>query len=659
MPSPERNAARVMVDRFARMRLDHPDFETFQVLEPSTDARVKVRKPHWPAGKFIKVPAQNLRDARSYTGGAGAVVGYEEGNRQLPFLQRLGAFLGAVVSTVVAELVIWAQGAGNAFQRFCVNDTSPPWVPVDEEQEVIAESGEENLAIPPLGLIVVRPENPLLVWLYQQEVFTNEVGLILQAYSLVSETVEWTLELDPADRYPVPFDPPPDLRWGWLFFDEGDSSLVVLDQTDRKKAYRVSLDGSLLATLELDYYLYQSCVYGGVIVKGWHYHRSDATVNSWPQNDAKIRGFTWDEETWEWNPIDSVPEGVSTPQICSTGRVFNPYGTSPFLQEGRWPVWDGNVLVWTAGWDMLESTDTSKLIPLPAGSGISTNQAVTQASASSTIGRRVWNSLSAIALEDGSAAWADGTVWEAEGELVEDSDTLEYWDTKLGDDIDHASPLDSVFWSDGEDAYLPLTVTGSVITYGGMATHLSLDRQLTFEYHYAPTGNPSEGLEVAVGNYQYTVGTSGMPPGTLARSTTLKRPDLYYFPYSSVQLMPRTAVHMETGSFTFEKGEDLVDAGETRDDSAPHQVVVDSEGNTYSIYRRPKTYRIGSNKCLQEFDGEHMDGDAPIRDWKYWQIGEIRQSWITILEKRSSAGALLYQKDISYYFEVTYRGLPL
>lgn len=101
------------------MREIHPDYGMFQVQEPSDDGRVKVRKPHWEAGKYIKVPAQNLREARSYAAGAGVIVGFEDGNKQLPFLERMGTYMGEVAQPIpIFVNYAWAHARGGWRNNF-------------------------------------------------------------------------------------------------------------------------------------------------------------------------------------------------------------------------------------------------------------------------------------------------------------------------------------------------------------------------------------------------------------------------------------------------------------------------------------------------------------------------------------------------------------
>lgn len=104
-----RKFARSMVRFFSRMRVEHPDFENFQIHEASDNGRVKVRKPHWETGKYITVPAADLRHARGYAADAGVVVGYEQGNRQLPYLARTGPLLGLQGASGRSHRGAWQQ----------------------------------------------------------------------------------------------------------------------------------------------------------------------------------------------------------------------------------------------------------------------------------------------------------------------------------------------------------------------------------------------------------------------------------------------------------------------------------------------------------------------------------------------------------------------
>lgn len=92
------------------MRVEHPDNEHYQVFESSgPDGRVKVRRPYWEAGKYITVPAQSLRLGRSYAEGAGVIIGYEQGNRQLPYLARVGPYMGELARSfrVTTDWGVW------------------------------------------------------------------------------------------------------------------------------------------------------------------------------------------------------------------------------------------------------------------------------------------------------------------------------------------------------------------------------------------------------------------------------------------------------------------------------------------------------------------------------------------------------------------------
>lgn len=106
--------ARAVVQRFGRMRVDHPDHENYQVEAVREDGRLEVRKPHWPEGVTMAVPFQNPREARTFAPGMGVRVGFEEGNRQLPFVHSLGRQMSRALTYVAWPCWGFSYGRSHA-----------------------------------------------------------------------------------------------------------------------------------------------------------------------------------------------------------------------------------------------------------------------------------------------------------------------------------------------------------------------------------------------------------------------------------------------------------------------------------------------------------------------------------------------------------------
>lgn len=124
--------ARAVVQRFGRMRVVHPDNENYQVESVRDDGRLNVRKPHWPDGVTMAAPHQNIREARGFGASMGVRIGFEEGDRQRPFVAGLGLYMGAGASQPEVEDLWMQMEAFPGLNRACRLAVGPPDTPNPE-----------------------------------------------------------------------------------------------------------------------------------------------------------------------------------------------------------------------------------------------------------------------------------------------------------------------------------------------------------------------------------------------------------------------------------------------------------------------------------------------------------------------------------------------
>lgn len=640
--------------KLARMRFDFPDQMLARVAVDNDDGTYDCDRP----GTSIymsAVPVDSPLLTVPIAVGATVLIRFYNRDRSKPRIVMVAGGLGPEI--IVA--LVWAQGQGGPNCSPLFQGEVPVWSP---GTVTVVERAECQT----LGIVIV---DTTIYWLYA----TALNDYVLEAVSITDGSSLWSTTLGN-----VALLQRLDLCWGYLFYDQPQDVLVVMSPESDRRAWIVSLEGSVQSTTTLVYNLSQCSVNDGWVVKSWHYRNSVDAGNGNGQLDLLVRGLPLlTGSAWSWNPTSAIPSDLTDrAYVVASGRVWNPFsGTGSALEEGRWPIADGKVAVHVAGWQSVADTMSARLI----ANSPESIRCITQVSVSTYVGRNCWAALAALGLTSG-AATIDSYTLAASTELVTDTASYSYWGAALTELPGRAILLDEVFARDLGSTTPPdyVDISGAY-TYAAVAADLTLDRTVDFTYHEYIDGLPANGIEERTGKYQHSIGTPLVfgDPVPRASAGAFLRPEREYFLVPHIRLLPVSDCHMERGSDTYLDGQDIVDAPQAPSDArkdAPHQVVIDTDGRVYRCVQRPIPVSLGGPFCLPVFTGDEEITGAIItgydelgnptttttqgfeKKWDLYQIGEVKQGWATWMECYSPTGELEWEEDISYYFEVVYRG---
>lgn len=618
----------------ARMRFDYPDQMLARVATDNDDGTYDCDRP----GTLIymsAVPVASIALAVHIVVGATVLIKFYKRDRRKPRIVAVAGGLGPEEA-----LIGWLQGQANSSLRFSADS---PTIALDAASSVLLDPTADAV----LGIVV---KDQLVYYAYQKANIWHVAS------------AEWDLSLPGTHSA---YDAGKDFRLGYLFAT--GPGLVVIDPVTLQ-AHTVSYDGQLADSKLVRAALHCSVV--GImtrilVLEGWHSEVSPT-----------VRGyFLGGGSDWSWTPSDAEPESITAGQIARTGNLIHYFNGSnvPTVGEGRWPILEDTVSLWVSGWEDMEDTESARLIQ----QSVDYTYSVAQIGLSTVQPSRVcWGAGVQLSALTGVLQARDEEVFDAESLLQTDAATVNYWSTQLTAKPGRAIMLENKYYAEYLDLFS--TVVGRFI-YGGAADALALDRIPAFTIQHYIDDNPANPITTSSARYQHVMGTAAVFGDPRPEASDFKRPELYYFVVPHVPLQPGKVVNLERGSPTYPDGEDILDCPEspsTAREDAPHQILAEEGGITYRCIRKPLLYRLGSAECLPVFDsdtevvsgmviGYDADGNAVTTTtrgieitWKIWQVGKIAQSWQTVLQCLKN-GAVLWEKDISQYFEATYRGARL
>lgn len=349
-----------------------PDWGPYEADgEGSSPGLLRVRRPHWPTGKAVEIPASGVEtDA-----GAQTPVRFHHRNRQLPYASRRTASARGIATAASLGLTaLWAQSEANPqCNRGPRSQQAPPdWAGFDTtvlstiprcyyqgagetEPQLHNDNlpaGFESGYISHEGIVLSSNRVAVVVSLYNQD-FSAIVAYLVREVHLVTAVVTDWLHVLSSTIGPIPTNGA-QRRPGYLWRDDTSDSYTVACPQGLLLCTRANAPTpSCCNWANIRGTLPSECsvsVAGGYALQGaWGPYSAGVDDPADCAVDRYVRG----ETAWAYADTVVIPEMLPDCSIIHACGWYDPYleGGADTLENTRWPYLAGSkeFVLWVSG----------------------------------------------------------------------------------------------------------------------------------------------------------------------------------------------------------------------------------------------------------------------------------------------------------------------